>query len=280
MLKIVTDSTSDLSFDYAKENGIEIVSLPVFFGDDCYRDGIDLSRSEFYEKLSKTDELPKTSQITPNEFKELFQKLLEGGDEVFGIFLSSELSGTYQSALLAQKELESEKIVVLDSRTVTFALGILVLEAVKLRDQGKSLQEIADNIRKLIPRTRLWAIVDTLKYLKMGGRISAASAAIGTVIGITPLIAVQNGVVEAIGKSRGRKSGLKRLAQLLKEEVPDTNYTVALGHSNAEDALADAKKTLSPLVDVEDYLIGNIGAVVGTHVGPGAVGIAYIAKEK
>lgn len=278
MIRIITDSTADLPGNKAEELGIEIISLPVYFGQECFRDGVDLSSVQFYEKLFTVEELPKTSQITPVEFLNIFKNYLEMGDEVFGIFLSSELSGTYQSAALAKAEINSEKIVVLDSRTVTLGLGILAIEAAKLRNAGKSLEEIASTIKEYIPRLRLWAVVDTLKYLKMGGRISAASAVMGSVIGISPLISVKDGKVEAIGKSRGRKNGLKRIAQLIEREKPDTNHTIIFGHSNAQDALAEELKVLLPLIKVNDYLVCNIGAAVGTHAGPGAVGIAYIAE--
>lgn len=278
MIRIITDSTSDLTLEMAASLGIDIISLPVYFGAEKFRDGIDLSRSQFYHKLSAAKELPKTSQINPNEFAAIFSQYLEQGDEVFGVFLSSELSGTFQSAMIAKAELNSDKIQVLDSRSVTFALGLLVIEAVKLRDQGSSLSELTAAMAELTPKLRLWAVVDTLKYLKMGGRISATSAAIGGVIGITPLISVTGGKVEAIGKTRGRKNGLKRLAELIKQHPPDISYTVAFGHSDAEAALKEAIDALAPLTGVTEYLVGNIGAVVGTHVGPNAVGVAYIEK--
>lgn len=278
MIRIITDSTADLPENKAKELGIEIVPLPVYFGQECFRDGVDLTPSQFYEKLSKVEELPKTSQATPMEFLNIFQKYLNMGDEVFGLFLSSEMSGTYQSAALAKAEIDSEKIVVMDSRTVTLGLGLLVIEAAKLRDAGKSLAELTKATEEYISKLRLWAVVDTLKYLKMGGRISPTSAAMGSVMGISPIISVKDGKVESIGKSRGRKNGIKRIAQLVEKEKPDTSYTIVFGHSNAPDALREELDVLLPLIKVNDYLVGNIGAAVGTHAGPGAVGIAYIAK--
>lgn len=276
MIRIVTDSTSDLSPQRAAELGVEMIPLSVHFGEECYRDGVDISKAEFYDKLSRADKLPTTSQIGPEVFEQVFRRYVEAGDEVLGIFISSDMSGTCQSAHIARDMVDEDRIAVVDSRTVTFALGLLVETACLLRDQGLALDELAGRVAGLAGRIRLLAAVDTLKYLKMGGRISTATALVGGVLGICPIITIENGLVASIGKARGRKAALEWIAKRVEAEPPDTTLPVAFGHSNAPEAMAQCISALegqtrgAPL-----YVKCDIGAVVGTHVGPGAAGLAY-----
>lgn len=276
MIRIVTDSTSDLSPQRAAELGVEMVPLSVHFGEDCYRDGVDISKAEFYEKLSRADKLPTTSQIPPEVFEGVFRRHVEAGDEVLGIFISSDMSGTCQSANIAKDMVDEEHIAVVDSRTVTFALGLLVETACLLRDQGLSLNELAGRVNELAGRIRLLAAVDTLKYLKMGGRISTATALVGGVLGICPIITIENGLVASIGKARGRKAALEWIARRMEREPADTSLPVSFGHSNAPEAMAECRAALEGQTKgAPVYVTCDIGAVVGTHVGPGATGLAY-----
>lgn len=279
MVRIMTDSTSDITQAEAAALGITVVPLTVHFGSESFRDGIDLSKKEFFEKLAAAETLPTTSQVPPGEFTALFQQYIDAGDEVVGIFISSEMSGTYQSAAVAREQVNPEKIYVIDSRTATFELALLVRIAARLRDEGKSAGEIMDTVRALVKRVRLFAVVDTLRYLKMSGRISTTTAFVGGLLGINPIIAIIKGKVESIGKTRGLKAGLKFIHEQVEADPPDLNYLVTFGHTNAPEALRETVEYFTKSFGIADFVEEDIGLIVGTHVGPGAAGIAYIAKE-
>lgn len=279
MVHIITDSTCDIMKEEQDRMGITVLPLVVNFGEEMYKDGVELSRKEFYDKLEKAQSLPTTSQVNPAEFEEVFENIISNGDEVVCILLASELSGTYQSAVIAADGIDSDNIYLVDSCTTTIGLSILLNEAIKLRDKGYSGKDIASNIQTLAGRVRLYAVIDTLKFLKMGGRLSATSAMIGSILGIHPIVELKDAKVNVIGKSRSLKSGLTKLQEYLENDPADFSYGFAYGHSNSEDRLYKCMEHLKPLVETNDIIIRNIGSVVGTHAGPGVVGIAYIAKE-
>ena len=260
MVRIITDGTSDMSVQRGRELGVDVIPMRVFFGQECFLDGVDITREEFFARLASSQELPTTSQLSPDDFLELFRKYTAQGDQVVGIFVSTELSGTCQSACIAREMVEDGEIYIVDSRTVTFAMALLVEEAAHMRDQGLSAARIAAEVEKLAQRTRLLAVVDTLTYLKKGGRISAATAAVGGLLGIKPIVGVDSrGTVEALGKARSM---------------------AAYGHSNSPERVPVCMEALKDVLPQDKLApIGSIGAVVGTHVGPGAVGVAYIAAE-
>ena len=242
-------------------------------------DGDTLLAEEFYRRLAAVTELPSTAQINPERFASHFQRHIDAGDEIVVMPISRDLSGTYQSALLARDMVCPEKIFVVDTLNTTFGLGLLVEEALRMREKGLSAAQIADALAALKSRVRLLAMVDTLKYLKMGGRISAATAFVGGVLGINPIISVVDGRVEAIGKARGRKAAFDWIADRVRQDPPDLAYPVFFGHSAAPQSLEAAIDYFSQLLGCEDILSAEISATVGTHVGPGATGLAYIAKE-
>ena len=280
MIRIITDSTSDLSREEAARLGVEAVPLSVLFGEESFLDGEEITHAQFYERLEGVQTLPTTAQVPPETFIQRFQAHVDAGDQVVGLFISSELSGTCQSAFIARSVVGEENVFVVDSRTATFGLGLMVREAVRMRDAGLSAAEMAAQLEELSGRVHVLAAVNTLKYLKMGGRISAATAVVGGVLGISPIIAVQNGVVDSVGKARGRKNAFQWIAKRIETEEPiDPEHLVAFGHSNAPDAMEECQAACAGLTDVTKAGVGSIGAVVGTHVGPGAAGIAYILKK-
>ena len=274
MIQIITDSTSGFSSKQAESLGIVTIPLTVHFGEEQFRDGIDLTPEAFYEKLTSAKVLPHTSQINPYDFTKQFQKYLEQGDEIVGIFLSSKLSGTYQSAVIAREELESNRIFLVDSQSVTFAQAILVEIAVDLRNKGKSAAQIQEILTGLSGRLRLIAMVDTLKYLKMGGRISASTAVIGNMLGINPMICIENGVLDSIGKVRGKKAAFRFIKEYMEKHPIDPAYPAAFGHSACPERMEELISYLN--LPSSHLITGDIGAVIGTHAGPGAVGSAYI----
>lgn len=279
MIRIITDSTSDISQSRAKELGIDIVPLRVNFSDGVYRDGVDITNSEFYKKLAESQELPTTSQVNPYEFYDIFNKYIQAGDEIVGIFISSHLSGTYQSAVAANEMLKNDNIYIIDSQNVTFPLGLLINHAVRLRDRGMSAEKIAAEVESLKSRVRLVAVVATLKYLHMGGRISSGTAVVGNVLGINPIIAIIDGKVESVGKTRGRKQAFRWMMDYIAKEGIDYAYPIAFGASNSADILNECMEFFMPQLETEDILISDIGSIVGTYAGPDAAGIAYIAKK-
>ncbi|SBW11594.1 conserved hypothetical protein [uncultured Eubacteriales bacterium] len=279
MIRIITDSTCDLRPARREALGIDVVPLLVHFGEEVFQDGVDITNEEFYHRLSQAEKLPTTSQVNPETFAALFQSYVDQGDQVVGIFLSSAMSGTCQSALIAKDMVDAGEIHIVDSHTVTFALGLLVEVAAALREQGCTAAEIAGEIAALAGRVRLLAVVDTLKYLKMGGRINAATAVVGGLLGISPIITIENGLVEAVGKARGRKGAFQWMAGFLEKERPDLSLPVSFGSSNAPDAMAECKAFFSEAVAGAQILESDIGSVVGTHAGPGATGIVFFVKE-
>ncbi len=280
MVKLITDSTSDLTFSQVAQLGVDIVPLTINFADRSYIDGIELSPEEFYKKLAAADTLPTTSQATPAAFETLFRRYIAAGEEIVCILISSKLSGTFQSATIAKEMVGSpEKIHLIDSQNVSFALGLLVKVAAGLRDQGQTAAAIAQTVSALCPRLRIVAAVSTLKYLKMGGRLSATSAILGNIMGIRPIVSVKNGVVSAIGKVKGLKSAFSFLLHSMQKEGVCPQYPVSFGHADAPEMMEKCIDYFSSYIDPKSILRGVIGSIVGTHAGPGAFGVAYIAKE-
>ena len=258
---------------------MDVVPLSVHFGEEVFRDGIDITNEEFYRRLRAAETLPSTSQVNPEVFAERFRSYVEQGDQVVGIFISSALSGTFQSALIARDMVSKGEIHLVDSRATTFALALLVQQAARLRDEGRSAREIAAEVTALSGRTRLLAMVDTLKYLKMGGRINAATAVVGGLLGINPIITIENGLVESVGKGRGRKAAFQWMVKFMEDEGADLSLPVAFGSSDSAEAMAECEEFFRPVIGDTPFSECDIGSVVGTHAGPGAAGIVYFVKK-
>ncbi len=278
MVKILTDSSCDLSPARCEELGVEMLPITVNFGSESYRANLDISTDEFYEKLAAASELPKTAQITPAFFEDKFKEYRESGDEVVCLFISSMMSGTLQSARLAKNLVGADRIYLPDTHNVTFALGLLVEEAVKMRDRGLSAADIANEVEKLVPRVRLWALIDDLKYLKMGGRLSATSALVASILGICPIITLENGLVEVVGKARGRRAAFKFIQNMVEKEPISSDFAVTVGHAAVPGTRDDFIDFMSGELKKREILKLDIGSIVGTHTGPGACGLAYIRK--
>ena len=279
MFEIITDSTCGFTPALAEKLGVRVLPLTVHFGEESFRDGLDISNADFYAHLRQAQTLPTTSQINPDAFAAAFREVLDRGNQALGIFVSSELSGTVQSALIAKDMLDSDDVFVVDSLQVALSLRLLVTEAVRLRNEGATAAEAAVQLNALRNKVRLYAVVDTLKYLKMGGRISAATAVVGGVLGITPIVAVKNGKVEAAGKTRGRKAGVQWVRQQADGEDLDFSRALLLGHTDCPEALEAMTEGFSDLLpNFSEISTSEIGAAVGTHAGPGAAGVAYFVK--
>lgn len=281
-VRIICDSASDITKEMAQQWDVTVLPITVIFGEETYLDGVTMSHEEFFEKLIETDELPTTSQISPYDYEKVFKEIAEAGDTAVCITLSSKLSGCNQSAHIAV-EGYSEQVFIVDSENVCIGEQILVEMAVKLRDEGKTAQEIVEVLNKEKKNVRLIALLDTLEYLKKGGRISSAVALAGTLLSIKPVIAVENGEVTMVGKARGSKNSNNMLINLVEKEGGiNFNKPYSLAYSGLSDKLLQKY-----IVDSERLYEGKanqlpvctIGSTIGTHVGPGAIAAAFFINE-
>lgn len=277
-IRFIIDSAADIIPSEAEALGLIHIPLKVMFGEMEYSDAVDLTHKEFYEKLIEGDEFPKTSQINPNTFASVFRKVVDDGDTAVVITLSGKLSGTYQSAMIAAEDFEG-KVFVVDSENVCIGERILIQYGLKLRDQGFHSSEIAAELDVQKKHIRVLALLDTLEYLKKGGRISAAVAFAGNVLSIKPVIAVENGEVSLVGKARGSKKGNNLLRELI-TNCGGINFDkpYALAYSGLSDHLLqkyieDSAEIWAP--HAEKLPISSVGCTIGTHVGPGAVAVAF-----
>ncbi|MFZ5943522.1 MAG: DegV family protein [Bacillota bacterium] len=283
MLKvgILTDSTADLPQDLLNHYSIKVIPLRVHFGTDTYLEGQDLSASDFYAKLNFVEKLPTTSQPSPGDFINLFESFYnEGITEVISIHLSKKLSGTYQSALVAQKSLEGKmKIHVVDSMLVSMGLGLVVLSAARAAKEGKDSSEILEIIEDVKNKVRIYFVVDTLEYLQKGGRIGKASSLIGSLLNIKPILTLTDGEVGSFEKVRGKNKALERLIEITCETLmPDQKILCAIVHSNCLDTALKLHGKILENLNSSEIFISEIGAVVGTHVGPGTVAIMFFPE--
>ncbi len=277
--RIITDSSADLTAQEAEALHVHIVSMSIQFGDRSYLDGVDLSKPEFYQLLAAGKDSPTTAQPTPADFLTPLEEAKEAGDEAVVIPLSSQLSGTYQSAVIAKDMCEYSPIQVVDSRSASAGIHLLVEEACRLRDSGASAQEIAQALEALKGRVRIFALIDTLEYLRRGGRLSNLQASLGTVTKLKPVISVREGAVMVVGKAFGVSAAMKQLLRFLAEHPVDNSFPAYALYSDDESRVDDFIPRLRELDLLPKELRRcSIGPTIGTHIGPGAVGMAYIEK--
>lgn len=280
-VRIIADSASDVSQDLAKEWDITIIPLKIRFGDEEFLDGKTLSNKRFYERLIESDELPKTSQISPADYEECFSKAVADGDEVVCLTISSGVSGCVQSATIAAGEFEG-KVHIVDSRQFCISYLILVEYAKRLRDEGKSANEIADEIERVRDKATVLSVFDTLEYLKAGGRLSSTAAFVGEILSIKPVITITDGIVEVIGKARGSKKGNNMLISRVKELGGiDYDMPLCVGYTGLSDELLqkyleDSRDLYKG--DICDIRKVSVGATIGTYAGPGAIAVAFFPK--
>ncbi len=277
-MKIIADSTCDINAQDEKLLNIRTIPLQVTFGDKSYKDIVEISKREFFEKLETSEVLPVTSQPTPDLFAEVFKEYKELDEEVILITLASKLSGTHQSAVIAKEMVDYDKIYIVDSATATSGSGILVRLACALRDEGKSAKEIYEILEAKKEKANLIAMVDTLKYLIKGGRVSKAAGAIGGILNVKPIIAVKDGEVLTINKVRGKTGGYNELINQFKSKNVDTDLPITLLHANDEQAMEDLEELLIENGIKYNWSYDEVGSVIGTHAGPGCVGIAFFEK--
>lgn len=283
MIRIITDSTADLNEDLITGYSIEVVPLYVSFEDEIYQDGVTLTKEAFLEKINSSPIFPRTSQPTPVDFVEVFRRILDEGDQILFIGISSDMSGTISSALLAQSELGSKSIAVVDSRNISMGIGLLVKYAAELAQKGVSLPELAGAVEKAGARVKTTFIVDTLDFLYKGGRLSRAQALIGNVLNIHPRIEVKEGKLVLVEKIRGRRE--KAWERMIEEAMANMERIdprmLAVTHSYAEEEALWIKAELEKVFPAakDQIMLTQAGAVISSHCGPGTVGILYLEKE-
>ena len=282
-IRIITDSSSDISQELAARWGITVLPLKIRFGDEEYLDGVTLTNREFYEKLVETDVVPKTSQIPPYEYQKEFEEAEAAGDDVICICISSGVSGTYQSACIAAQDHE-EHVTVIDSRQFCISLYVIVERAVQLRAQGLEYREIIERLTEELKDAHVIAVFDTLEYLRLGGRIGSITSFAGNLLSIKPVLTIEDGVVKLLGKARGSKNR----SNLLMENIQklggiDFDRPVALAYSGFSDEMLkkyveDSRILYEGYEDRLEYT--TAGATIGTYAGPGAIAVAFFAKGK
>lgn len=279
-IKIIVDSTADLTPQVRSR--VEVVPLTIHFGEEEYVDRITIDSRTFYEKLIESDVLPTTSQATPYAFEERFRQAVDAGSQVVCITCSSKLSGTYQSAAIAAEEFP-EQVFVVDSQTIALGSAILTEYALGLVDKGMDAQTIVWKLMQKREKVRLLAMLDTLEYLKKGGRISATAALAGSLLNIKPVISIENGEIKMLGKARGSRQANNLLVQeISKAGGVDFEKPLLLGYTGLSDALLQKyiRDSATLWSDYGEQLPCEVvGSVVGTHAGPGAVAVAFFAAE-
>jgi DegV family protein with EDD domain len=274
VVRIVTDSTADLAAELQDAAGITVVPLNVRFGDQVFKDHVDLSCDDFFARLKSSSQLPKTSQPAVGAFEDVFRHHREAGDDVVAVLISGKVSGTVGAASTAAKAVDGEHIDVIDSFTTSMALGFLALEGARLARSGADRAAVAERIRWLVPKARVLAAIDTLTYLEKGGRIGRARALLGSLLNFKPLITLQDGEVAPLGRARGRPQAIDRLVELLQRDGKLSNLAVLHGG-----ALADAERLRERVAASYpglDIPLAETGAVIGTYTGPGVIGFTYL----
>jgi DegV family protein with EDD domain len=271
-VRIVTDSTCDLPLPLCDELGITVVPLNVHFGEAVYRDQFDLNTERFFKLLADSPELPKTSQPATGLFEEAYLRLAADGSSIVSIHLSSKLSGTLHSAEMARDAVRSRALVdVIDSRSASLGLGLIVVAAARLANAGVDARQIASHVRRLTANVHILFFVDTLEYLQRGGRIGRASALLGTLLNIRPILKLEDGEVLPVEKVRTRSKAIDRLFEFV-ELFPEIEQ-LAIVHANSPNDVETLLRRLEPICPRERIIVGQYGPVIGTHAGPGGLGV-------
>jgi DegV family protein with EDD domain len=276
MIKIVTDSTAYLPEEIVRQHDICVVPLYVHFGTEAFREGVELSNEEFYRRLKEAPELPTTSQPSAGEFHEVFAPLIDAGHEIITLTISSKLSGTWNSAMAAKEMLPDAPISVVDSLSTSVGLHLMVDAAIEAVAGGATRQEIVDQIERAKQEMQLFFVVDTLEYLAKGGRIGNAKAFLGTILKVKPILVLQDGAIEPLEQVRSKSKATARMLDLVEEYVGGNGRTskVAVTHALVPKDAELIGQELVGRLGCGQPLMGELGPVIGTHTGPGMVGIA------
>jgi len=279
-IRIITDSASDIPNDGNVPACLSILPLTIYFGEESFLDGVTITNEEYYNRLINGDILPKTSQVSPYEFEKEIQKALDNGEKVIIITISSGLSGTYQSACIAADNFDKD-VTVIDSLQATSAEQVLVKYAVQMVENGEEYDKIVEALERDKNKIKLLGPLDTMEYLKKGGRISAAKAAFASALSIKAVITLIDGLVEVVAKARGRKNAMESMLKLIKDSGVDETKPVAIGYSGNDKTMMNTYIEASKAdgyVNMEDWQVVSIGSTIGTYTGPDAVLVGFFEK--
>jgi len=275
-IKIITDSTADLSKEIYEKYDIEVLPLLINFGEESYLDGVEINPQKVFERIEKEDTLPTTAQVIPNRFIEAYKKYLSEGYKIISIHMSSAMSGTYQSACIATEALETKNIAVIDSQNVTAALGILVIKAAKLRDKGYDIAKIEEELNTIKEKIRVSIYFNSLEYLVRGGRISKTAGIVGSMLGIKLILEIKDGLMSVKDKIRGNKKSIKKIISDLENANLDDEVPVILIDVNnieIKEALRVYMKS-----NKVNFVECPVGSTVCIHSGPGCCGLVFLNK--
>lgn len=279
MTRILVDSSSDYTLDEAKEKNIDLIPISVSIAGNDYLDGIDLNRDDFFQLLESTGDFPKTSQPAPQSFLDVFEDVREKGDDIVCILLSSELSGTYQSAMIAKNMINYDNIYIIDSLSATFTIKVMADYACRLRGEGAPAKEIAKKIERLKSKVKVVASLNTLEYLHRGGRLGRAAAAIGEAVNLKPVITLTDkGTIGVVGKCIGKNKAISFILNHLRSVDIDDTFPIYTIYSYGTNNIELFEKKLTS----ENYAATGrlqIGATIGSHIGPEAFGIIFVTKS-
>jgi DegV family protein with EDD domain len=277
---LVTDSTSYIPQDLVKKHNITVIPQVLVWGNDTFRDGIDILPDEFYTRLKKADVMPSTSQAMPATFYETYQKLLDQNYEILTVVVSEKLSGTLSSALQAKDMVSDAPIEVVDSRSTAMAMGFMVLEAARRAEAGTTLQELKTFVEGVRHQSGVLLTVETLEFLHRGGRIGGGARFLGTALNIKPILELKDGRIEAVERVRTRSKAVARLLELLEDRVGSGRKVRAAAlHANAENEARALLEQVNGRMKVIESFLSTVSPVVGTHVGPGTIGVAFLAED-
>jgi DegV family protein with EDD domain len=279
MIKIVTDSTAYLPKDIIRQHDIRVVPLYVHFGNEAFREGVDISDEEFYARLKEAPELPTTSQPSAGEFHEVFKELAGAGHEILVLTISSKISGTWNSAMAAKEMLPDAAISVFDSLSTSVGLQLMVEAAIEAVAAGTSRQAVVSQLEEIRAKMYLIFVVDTLEYLAKGGRIGNARALLGTVLKVKPILSLQDGVIEPVEQVRSKRKAVARMIDLTEEHLGQfcSEAKVAVLNALVEEEAEALGRDLKERWTCARPAVSNLGPVIGTHTGPGVIGVAAYA---
>jgi DegV family protein with EDD domain len=275
VVKIVTDSSADIPEKIAKDLDISVVPLYVRFGEQVYRDRIDISEDDFYQRLTRDTIHPSTIQPSPQDFTNVYKNLAKDADGIVSIHISSKLSGTWNSASQAKESITECPIEVFDSQTLSSGLGLIVISAARLAKDGAKMSDVVKHTKKAMSTVHLLALLDTLKYVLLGGRIGKAKALVGSLLNVKPILTLKDGEVMPAGQVRSRSKGIDRLLEFAKSAKSIQDLSIAYNTTLDEAQALAERMAAAKIIDMDKIIIARIGPMLGVHLGPGAIIVAY-----
>lgn len=273
VVKIVTDSGADIPQPFAEDLDITVVPLAVNFGEETLRDGVDLTPETFYERLV-AGEHPSTTQPSPADFLAAYNAVAEEADVIISCHISGALSGTVQSATIAAREMDIP-VHVIDTKSASLGIGILAVEAARMARAGRPTDEILRDLEAIVARQNVLFLVDTLEYLQRNGRIGKAQAFVGSMLNIKPLLMLEEGIVTPLERARGRRAATNRLLQRMEADRSDKPFRLGIMHADVPEEAAALRDQILTRFAVDELTVTALGPTIGTHVGPGAMGVVY-----